>query len=82
MLDEMSQMEEQMQDVGQKLRLHESMINEKKGMLDRVTDAHFKSSMIGDQVDVVDYVDRKDWRPKGGMASDESESDDSDYTES
>ena len=43
-------MEEQMQDVGEKLRLHESMINEKKVMLDRATEAHahFKSSMIGD----------------------------------
>lgn len=60
----MTQMEEQMQDVGEKLRLHESMINEKKGMLvDRATDAHFKSSLLIDQVDVVDYVDRKDWRP-------------------
>ena len=69
-----------MKDVGEKLRLHESMINQKKGILDRAT---FKSSMIGDMVEEVEVVDRKNWRPpKGAMASDESESEESEFTES
>ena len=56
------------------------MINKKKGILDRAT---FKDSMVDDMVDEVDFVDRKNWRPKGGMASDDdSDSDESDYTES
>ena len=39
--------------------------------------------MVDDMVDEVDFVDRKNWRPKGGMASDDdSDSDESDYTES
>lgn len=59
--------------------MHESLISTKKSILDT---AQYKGNTVEDVIIEVEHVDGLGWRQKGCMDSDESESDESDYTES
>ena len=73
-------MEEQRQDVGNKLQQQEALIDEQNKLLNQEKEAqNFRRSMIEDFVEEVNYVDRKDWRQKG-QGSDSSDGE-SEYTE-
>ena len=71
-VNEMTQMEKEREDVGQKLKQNETLIEQKRKQLTEVKNNQFKESLVQDYVEEVDFVDREGWR-KGSEDSSEEE---------
>ena len=68
-----------MEGVSQMIREQDAQIGEQNKLLDQEREAQdMRRSRIGEYVQEVAYVDRKDWRPQGGGS--DSSDDDTEYT--
>ena len=77
LIDDKAKLEKQQKNLDQNLKLSESLISQRKAILESLK---YESTMVKDTIVEVEDVDILNWRQKGYMDSEESGSDDSDYT--